>query len=100
MDHVFLGAFYSDEEIEAIFARSKLPYRRLENVAEETAALLEQDRIIGWFQGPMEFGPRALGARSILASPISPSMQDRLNDIKDREDFRPVRAGGAGRASR
>jgi carbamoyltransferase len=90
MNHVFWGPSYSDEEIEAILRRSKLSYRRLENVAEETAALLEQDRIIGWFQGPMEFGPRALGARSILASPISPSMQDRLNDIKDREDFRPV----------
>ena len=90
MHHVFLGPSYSDEEIEAVLIRSKLPYRRLQNVAEETAALLEQDLIIGWFQGPMEFGPRALGARSILASPISPSMQERLNDIKDREDFRPV----------
>jgi len=90
MQHVFLGPSYADEEIEAVLRRSKLPYRRLQDVAEETAALLEQDLIIGWFQGPMEFGPRALGARSILASPISPSMQERLNDIKDREDFRPV----------
>jgi carbamoyltransferase len=46
--------------------------------------------VIGWFQGRMEFGPRALGARSILASPIHAEMQARLNDIKDREDFRPV----------
>ncbi len=46
--------------------------------------------MIGWFQGRMEFGPRALGARSILASPIHAEMQARLNDIKDREDFRPV----------
>ena len=46
--------------------------------------------MIGWFQGRMEFGPRALGARSILASPIKAEMQDRLNEIKDREDFRPV----------
>ncbi|WP_306172041.1 carbamoyltransferase C-terminal domain-containing protein, partial [Burkholderia pseudomallei] len=67
-----------------------LPYRRLPNVAAETAALLAANRIVGWFQGRMEFGPRALGARSILASPIDPGMQQRLNTIKDREDFRPV----------
>ena len=90
MEHVFWGPAYADAEIEALLRRAKLSYRRLADVAEETAALLERDLIIGWFQGAMEFGPRALGARSILASPISASMQDRLNDIKDREDFRPV----------
>jgi carbamoyltransferase len=90
MTHAFLGPAYGDDEIESVLGRSKLPYRRLTDVADETAALLEADRIIGWFQGGMEFGPRALGARSILASPLQPSMQDRLNDIKDREDFRPV----------
>jgi carbamoyltransferase len=62
----------------------------MNNVAEETAALLAQNQIIGWFQGKMEFGPRALGSRSILASPIHPDMQARLNEVKDREDFRPV----------
>jgi carbamoyltransferase len=90
MEHVFLGPAYEDEEIEALLRRAKLPYRRLRDVPGETSALLERDLIIGWFQGAMEFGPRALGARSILASPINPSMQERLNDIKDREDFRPV----------
>jgi carbamoyltransferase len=70
--------------------RTKLSYRRLHDVAEETAALLVDDLIVGWFQGAMEFGPRALGARSILASPMTQAMQERLNDIKDREDFRPV----------
>jgi carbamoyltransferase len=90
MDHAFLGPDYSDADIESFLTRSKLTYRRLNNIAEETAGLLADDYIIGWFQGAMEFGPRALGARSILASPISPAMQDRLNDIKDREDFRPV----------
>jgi carbamoyltransferase len=90
MEHVFWGPAYADDEIEALLRRAKLPYRRLHNVSEDTAALLARDRVIGWFQGAMEFGPRALGARSILASPINPSMQDRLNDIKDREDFRPV----------
>src|SRR5262249_24381565 len=90
MEHVFWGPAYVDDEIEALLRRAKLSYRRLTDVAEEAADLLERDRIIGWFQGAMEFGPRALGARSILASPINASMQDRLNDIKDREDFRPV----------
>lgn len=90
MTHVFWGPAYADDDIEALLRRAKLSYRRLADIPEETAALLERDLIIGWFQGAMEFGPRALGARSILASPMNASMQDRLNDIKDREDFRPV----------
>jgi carbamoyltransferase len=90
MDHAFLGPEYSDEEIEQFLRWTKVPYRRLNNVAEETADILVQDKVIGWHQGRMEFGPRALGARSILASPIHAEMQARLNEIKDREDFRPV----------
>lgn len=90
MEHANLGPGYADEEIEQLLRWSRLPYRRLGDIAEETASLLAQDRIIGWFQGRMEFGPRALGARSILASPINPDMQARLNELKDREDFRPV----------
>jgi carbamoyltransferase len=90
MDHAFLGPSYTDEEIEAFLVWSKLPYRRMENIAEETADILVQDKVIGWFQGRMEFGPRALGGRSILASPLHASMQAKLNEIKDREDFRPV----------
>jgi carbamoyltransferase len=90
MDHALLGPAYSDDEIEAFIRWAKLPYRRLADIASETADLLAQDKVIGWFQGRMEFGPRALGARSILASPIHAEMQARLNEIKDREDFRPV----------
>lgn len=90
MDHAYWGPEYNDEEIKAFLDWTKTPYRRLENVAEETAELLAQDKIIGWYQGRMEFGPRALGSRSILASPISANMQARLNEVKDREDFRPV----------
>ncbi|MGI8827195.1 MAG: carbamoyltransferase family protein [Chloroflexota bacterium] len=90
MDHVFLGPAFTDAEIEAFLRQSRVAYRRLDAVARETAALLAADKIVGWHQGRMEFGPRALGARSILASPINPSMHTRLNDIKDREDFRPV----------
>ncbi len=90
MDHAFLGPAYGDDEIEEFLRWSKLPYRRLSSIPDEVADMLVQDKVIGWFQGRMEFGPRALGARSILASPMHASMQARLNEIKDREDFRPV----------
>lgn len=90
MDHAYWGPAYSDEEIERFLQWAKLPYRKMNNVARETAALLADNKIIGWYQGNMEFGPRALGSRSILASPIQAEMQAKLNEIKDREDFRPV----------
>lgn len=90
MAHAYLGPAYDDESVEQLLRWAKVPYRRLHDVASEVAALLAQDRIIGWFQGRMEFGPRALGARSILASPLQRDMQARLNELKDREDFRPV----------
>ena len=90
MEHAFLGPDYPDSEIEEFLKRGKLRYRRPASLADHVARLLAEDRIIAWFQGRMEFGPRALGGRSILASPLSPDMQQRLNEIKDREDFRPV----------
>lgn len=90
MEHAFLGPAFQDDEIEAILRQSKLQYRRVANIAEASADLLAQNKVLGWFQGRMEFGPRALGARSILASPIDAAMQNHLNQIKDREDFRPV----------
>jgi carbamoyltransferase len=90
MHDAYLGPAYPDSEIEDLLRWAKLPYRCMSNTAAEVAGLLARDKIVGWFQGRMEFGPRALGARSILASPINASMQTRLNEIKDREDFRPV----------
>ena len=90
MAHAYLGPAYEDDEIEALLQWAKLPYRRAGDVCEEAAALLARGCVIGWFQGRMEFGPRALGARSILASPVDPAMQARINELKDREDFRPV----------
>jgi len=90
MDHAFLGPAYGDDEIEEFLQWSKLPYRRSADVIQEAADLLAADKIVGWFSGRLEFGPRALGARSMLASPIPEWMQDRLNDIKGREEFRPV----------
>ena len=90
MDHAYLGPGYGNEEIEAFLERSGIRYRRLDDVAGAAAGLLAQEKVLGWFQGRMEFGPRALGARSILASPRDARMQGRLNELKDREDFRPV----------
>lgn len=90
MAHAYWGPQYTDTTIEKFLTWTKTPFRIMSNVAEETAALLAEDKIIGWYQGRMEFGPRALGSRSILASPIQASMQARLNEVKDREDFRPV----------
>ncbi len=90
MEHAFLGPEFNETEIEEFLKWSKLDYRRMDDTADETAAMLEAGQVIGWFQGRMEFGPRALGGRSILASPIPVDMQARLNEIKDREDFRPV----------
>jgi carbamoyltransferase len=90
MDHAYLGPAYSDDEIESFLKWTGVPYRRLTDITEEAADILVQDKAIGWFQGRMEFGPRALGTRSVLASPIHAEMQAKLNEIKDREDFRPV----------
>jgi len=93
MEHVYLGPAYDDDAIEQALRWAKLPYRRhasSDALVDATAEILARDRIVGWFQGRMEFGPRSLGARSILASPIDPEMQARLNELKDREDFRPV----------
>ena len=90
MDSALLGPSWRDDEIETLLRWTGLPYERLDQPAERVAALLAEDLVIGWFQGRMEFGPRALGARSIIASPISARMQARINELKDREDFRPV----------
>lgn len=93
MDHAYLGPAWDDDEIEPLLRWAQLDYERLDDDAAlvaRAAALLADDRILGWFQGRMEWGPRALGARSIIASPVSTAMQQRLNELKDREDFRPV----------
>lgn len=90
MTHAYWGPDYTDNQIERFLKWAKIPYKKLDDVANDTAQLLAENKIVGWFQGRMEFGPRALGSRSILASPIDPDMQRRLNEVKDREDFRPV----------
>ena len=88
----FLGPDYTDGAIEAFLKKQGAVYRRLDAGAlcETAAEALAAGRVIGWFQGRMEFGPRALGARSILGDPRNPRMQELLNlKIKFREGFRP-----------
>jgi carbamoyltransferase len=93
MRHAFLGPQFSDDEIKAVLDNCKISYEYFlteDKLTAEVARLLAQGRIVGWFRGAMEFGPRSLGARSILASPTSELMRDNLNTfIKHREDFRP-----------
>ena len=93
MDDAYLGPAFDDDAIGELLAWAGLRAERHPDegsLVRAVAARLAQGAIVGWFQGRMEFGPRALGARSILASPIDPQMQARLNELKDREDFRPV----------
>jgi carbamoyltransferase len=90
MDDVYLGPGFDEAAIEKALVEARASYARPASLPEAVADELANDRIVGWFQGRMEFGPRALGARSILASPCSVAMQQRLNELKDREDFRPV----------
>ena len=87
-----LGPSYSDGDIEAFLDARGAPHRRLprREVIEKAARALANEKVVGWFQGRMEFGPRALGARSILGDPRSPKMQSLMNlKIKFRESFRP-----------
>jgi carbamoyltransferase len=90
MDSAYLGPAFTDDQIRAALDHARLTYTRPADLTAAVADRLAQGKVVGWFQGRMEFGPRALGARSILASPTDPSMMQRLNELKDREDFRPV----------
>ena len=87
-----LGTDYSNQNIENYLNNNDFPYTYHErkDLSKEVAKLLSQENVIGWFNGKMEFGPRALGSRSILGDPRSPKMQKQMNlKIKFRESFRP-----------
>jgi len=92
MKDAYLGPSYSTEEIRAYLVSNAIPYREL-TIAEmlsETARLIAEQNVVGWFQGRMEFGPRALGGRSILADARNPANKEVVNlKIKFRESFRP-----------
>ncbi len=85
-----LGRGWSDSELEDWLRRARVPYERPADVAEEVAACLADDGVVAWFQGRSEYGPRALGHRSLLAHPGRRENLERLNDVKGREQFRPV----------
>ena len=90
--HNFLGPEYSDEAIEQVIKQLGLINEKhdTETILKKTAHLIADQHVVGWFQGRMEFGPRSLGARSILADPRNPENYSRVNlKIKFRESFRP-----------
>lgn len=89
MPNAYTGISYSKKEIKKLLDGKKISYRACNNVAE-VAKLIAKNHIIGWFQGGSEYGPRALGARSILANAAHPRMKEILNErVKHRESFRP-----------
>jgi carbamoyltransferase len=90
MRHAYLGSEWNDAEIEQALTTYKIRYVRLNDPACKAAELLAEGKILGWFQGRMEFGPRALGNRSILADPRDPEMTMKVNNaVKFREWWRP-----------
>jgi len=93
MTHGFLGPEFSNEEIKLFLDENKINYTEFKNDKDlviKTAKLINENNVIGWFQGRMEWGPRALGSRSILANPCNPQAKELLNlKVKHREKFRP-----------
>ena len=91
-ENIYVGPSYSDTEIISFLKSENIRYKTFEreSLVETTATLISEGKIVGWYQGKMEWGPRALGNRSILADPRDPKMKDILNEkIKHREQFRP-----------
>jgi carbamoyltransferase len=85
-----LGRGWSTEEIEQILRTARIRYEQPASIAEAAAEVIADNGVVGWFQGRAEYGPRALGQRSLLAHPERADNVERLNDIKGREQFRPV----------
>ena len=85
-----LGRGWSDAQIELALSTARLPYERPSDISAAAAEIIAGNGILAWFQGRAEYGPRALGHRSLLAHPAREDNTERLNDIKGREQFRPV----------
>lgn len=88
--HIYLGPSYSDKQIEKELKRLKVPYKKIKNIHKVAAKSLSEGKVVAWFQGKMEGGPRALGNRSILANPKIKNMHNIVNEIKSRENWRPL----------
>ena len=90
MTHCYLGTGFDNEQIQRVLDESKMSYRKSRDIINEVAEMLVAGKIVGWFQGRAEVGARALGARSILASPLILDMREKLNrEVKHREIWRP-----------
>lgn len=94
MSHAYWGPEYTSDEIEHVLKENNLFYRHCkddEEIVERTATMLKSGKIVGWFQGRMELGPRALGHRSLMANPADGRIKEKINamGIKNREEFRP-----------
>ncbi|PIQ89379.1 MAG: carbamoyltransferase [Candidatus Omnitrophica bacterium CG11_big_fil_rev_8_21_14_0_20_42_13] len=90
MEHVYLGPEFDDSEIERAVKENGFSFTKEKDIADTASDLIKNDNIVGWFQGRMEWGPRALGNRSILGNPVIKGTADRINEIiKFREKWRP-----------
>jgi len=92
MNDTYLGPEFSSARIKRVLVNHSVDFKEFEEapLCKYIASKIAEDKIVGWFQGRMEFGPRALGNRSILANPCNPGMKELLNKkVKDREPFRP-----------
>lgn len=90
LEHVYVGNGYSDDEIQKVLRACKISFTEELRIGEKVAKLVADGHVVGWFQGRMEGGPRALGARSIIADPRNIESRDRVNEvIKYREPWRP-----------
>jgi carbamoyltransferase len=85
-----LGRAWSEDELESWLRTARIDYERPADIADAVAEALAADGVVAWFQGASEYGPRALGRRSLLADPRRAENLERLNDVKGREQFRPV----------
>ena len=93
LENVYLGAHYSSDQVKSVLNEKNIEYTEHENIAKIAADLIAEGNVIAWFQGRMEFGPRALGNRSFLADPRRIEMAHYMNEkIKHREFFRPFAA--------
>ena len=90
MPSAALGRGWSDDELAAILGAAHVPFETPRSLADDVAGILAANRVIAWFDGRSEFGPRALGHRSLLAHPGIAQNVERLNAVKGREQFRPV----------
>lgn len=89
LDSIYTGPSFGDDQIGVILSELGISATRYDDIAAKTAQLLADNQIVGWFQGGMEYGPRSLGGRSILANPATTATRDEVNRVKGREPWRP-----------